>query len=63
MEFKQTGNIYVVRVDKGEELVETLQSLCGQAGIACGTVSGIGAINSVTMRFLTPQQKDMQTTP
>lgn len=49
MEYVKFGNKVVVRVDKGEEIVETLKRLCQELSIKLGTVSGIGAVNKATI--------------
>lgn len=45
MEYKKFGNKYVVRMDKGEEIVETLKNFCENEKITLGWVKGIGAVN------------------
>lgn len=45
MEFKKFGNKYVIRMDKGEEIVETLKKFCEEEHITLGWVKGIGAVN------------------
>jgi len=57
MQYKQFGDKYIVRVDKGEEVVASLQRVCEQAGIALGAVSGLGAIDRVSMRFFDTASK------
>ncbi len=47
MEFKQFGNKYIIRMDKSEEVVETLKSFCQQQKITLGWVKGLGAVNRV----------------
>ena len=47
MEYKRFGNKVIVRLDKGEEIVETLKQLCTKLNIKLGTISGIGATDKV----------------
>ncbi|GAB6159094.1 hypothetical protein JCM39194_22940 [Desulfotomaculum varum] len=49
MEYKRFGNKLVVRLDKGEEILTSLQTLCRQEGIRLGTVTGIGAVNKAVV--------------
>ncbi len=49
MKFKQFGNRYVVRIDKGEEIVQSLKCFCEDQKIKLGWVSAIGAANRVTI--------------
>ncbi|AEF93306.1 protein of unknown function DUF296 [Desulfotomaculum nigrificans CO-1-SRB] len=49
MEFRKFGQKYVLRLDKGEEVVTTLKNFCRQNGIKLGSVTGIGAVNKATV--------------
>lgn len=43
MEYRKYADTYVVRIDKGEEIIASLQALCEQENIQLASVSGIGA--------------------
>lgn len=43
MEFQKFADTYVVRLDKGEEVIASLQKLCETEQIALASVTGIGA--------------------
>ena len=58
MDFRKFGDTWVVRLDKGQEVVACLQALCRQESIHLGAISGIGAIDSVTMRFFDTSTKN-----
>jgi len=47
MEFKKFGNKFIIRIDRGEEIVETLKKFCEHNKITLGSVTGIGATNKV----------------
>lgn len=47
MEYRKYGSTYVVRMDKGDELVESLLGLAKKENIKFAAVSGIGATNDV----------------
>lgn len=49
MEYKQFNDKYILRLDKGEELVKTLREFCKDQEITLGWVSGIGAVNRATI--------------
>jgi predicted DNA-binding protein with PD1-like motif len=51
MEFTQFGSQYVVRLDKGEEVVETLKTFCKGRNISLASVSGIGAAGEVEVGY------------
>jgi predicted DNA-binding protein with PD1-like motif len=43
MDYKKIGEKVFVRIDSGEEIVETLTQVCKKLNIAAGTITGIGA--------------------
>ena len=43
MQYKQSGNTYLVRIDLGEDIVENLKKLCENEQILLGRVEAIGA--------------------
>jgi len=45
MEFRRFNDAYVVRMDRGEEVMETLTALCEQEGIRLASVEAIGAVD------------------
>ena len=49
MDYKKFDKKVFVRIDKGEEIVETLKQLCKDLDIKAGTITGIGATDKVTI--------------
>ena len=49
MKYKRYGSNIIVRIDRGEEIVETLEHVCRENDITLGLVSGIGATNRATI--------------
>lgn len=45
VEHVQCGSKFVLRLDKGEEILRTLRQFCEKNNIRLGVVSGIGAVN------------------
>ena len=43
MEYRKFADTYVLRIDKGEEIIASLQALCEKENIRLASVSGIGA--------------------
>ena len=62
MEFKKFGNKYFVRIDKGEEIVESLKKFCEKNNIKLGTITGIGATNKVTVGLFKAETKEYHST-
>ena len=57
MKFKKIGSKWIVRIDKGEEIVETLKKFCKENKIKLGTISGIGATDRVTIGLFNTKNK------
>ncbi len=49
MRYRRLGNKLVVRIDKGEEIIDTLLKVCTTCGITLGSISGIGATGRATI--------------
>lgn len=49
MKAKKVGNKIIVRIDKGEEIVESLLKICKKYTVTLGYIVGIGATNEVTI--------------
>jgi predicted DNA-binding protein with PD1-like motif len=58
MEFKQFGKRYIVRLDVGEEITETLKQFCSENGIESGSVMGIGAIREARISYFDMAKRD-----
>ena len=48
---------YILSLDNHVSILEALTAFCKEKSIFCGKVSGLGAINSATFRFLDPATK------
>ena len=57
MEYKRCGKKVLVRIDLGEEIVETLKQLCTSLEIKLGTIQGIGATNKATIGLINTKTK------
>ncbi len=57
MKFKKFGNKWIIRIDKGEEIIETLKQFCKENKIKLGTISGIGATDRVTIGLFNAKHK------
>jgi len=61
MKFKKFENKWVVRIDKGEEIVQTLKKFCQENKIKLGSISGIGAVNKTTIGLFETKSKEYHT--
>jgi uncharacterized protein len=60
MNYKQIQNKVIVRIDKGEELVDSLKNLCKKLNIKLGTITGIGATDKATVGLMNTKTKKYQ---
>lgn len=60
MQYKFDGYNYLVRLEKGELLTESLKTFCAQEKIAGASVSGIGAATAVNLGFYDLNAKQYQ---
>jgi len=62
MEYRRFGDTYVLRVDRGEEVVGKLLEMCSSEGIKLASVTGLGAADRVVMGlYNVSEQKYHQT--
>lgn len=57
MNFKQIGEKYLVKLDKGEVVVEILTKFCQEQQIKNGLISGIGGVSSATLGWYEVETK------
>lgn len=58
MEAGAFGNYWIIRIDKGEEIVSTLERFCREKDIRLGTVLGIGATDRATIGLFKTRAKE-----
>ncbi|RPJ00262.1 MAG: DNA-binding protein [Candidatus Aminicenantes bacterium] len=58
MKYFVLGSTYVVRLDAGEWIVETLKSLCARDAIGGGFFDGLGAVGEAEIGHFDPDSKD-----
>ena len=49
MEYKKFGDTYIVRMDRGEEIIASLTQLCKKEDIHLATVEALGAVDHVVV--------------
>ena len=60
MKFKKFGNKWILRIDKGEEVIQTIKKLCEDNKIKLGSLSGIGATDRATVGLFNTKSKQYQ---
>jgi len=61
MKFKKYGSKWIIRIDKGEDIVQTLKKFCEDNNIKLGTINGIGAVNKITIGLFETKTKKYHT--
>ena len=58
MRYKQSGNTYMIRVDLGEDIVESLKKVCEEERIRLGRVEAIGATDHAVIGVYDLEKKE-----
>lgn len=62
MEYNRVGSKIVLRLDKGEEVLASLNLLCQKHNIKLAAVTGIGAINKASIGVFIQETKEYHST-
>ena len=57
MEYRIFGQTAVLRLEKGEEVIESIIALCKKEDIKLGSISGLGAANYITVGLFKIDEK------
>lgn len=57
MEYRVFGETIVLRLEKGEEVIESIKKLCEKEDIKAGSISGLGASNQVVVGLFKVDEK------
>ena len=60
MDYRKFGPTYVMRLDPGEEIVEKVLWLAAVEQIKLATVTGLGAVDNVTLGIFSPDTKQFK---
>ena len=61
MKYTQSGNTYLLVLNKGEEIVSALTQFASQTNLTCATVSGIGATDDAELGVFDTFEKQYYT--
>jgi len=62
MDFKKFENKIFFRIDKGEEIVNSVKHICKELNIKTGTITGLGATDKITIGIFNINTKKYHTT-
>lgn len=57
MEYRVFGETIVLRLEKGEDVIESIKNFCEKEDIKAGSISGLGASNYVVVGLFKVEEK------
>jgi predicted DNA-binding protein with PD1-like motif len=60
MNYKRFDNKVVICIDKGEEIIDQLKTICKKLDIKLGSITGIGATDKIVISLLNTKTKKYQ---
>lgn len=61
MDYRKFGPTLYIRMDRGDEIVSTLISICEREGISSAAYSGIGGCQSAEIQTFIPEKRAFET--
>jgi predicted DNA-binding protein with PD1-like motif len=61
MKYFVFGPTYIIRLDAGEKIIESLKILCEQDKIGAGVLNGLGAVREAELGWFDREAKDYRT--
>ena len=58
MKYRKIGNSYVIRLERGEKVIEKLTEFCRKEGIKSGHFSGIGGLERTEIAYYNIEDKN-----
>jgi hypothetical protein len=55
MEYRKFGETYYIRMDRGDEIIEQILSICRKENIQSATYSGIGGCGGAQIQYFIPE--------
>jgi len=58
MRFLKAGNVTIVRIDKGEKIIESLMAAIREESIVAGFFTGIGAVSRCSLKYFSMENRE-----
>ncbi len=58
MNYMKTGNTYILRIDRGEEIVKAVNDFCRKENLTLGSLSGLGAVDSAKLGLYSIEKQE-----
>ncbi len=60
MDYRKYGETYYIRMDKGDEIIESILNICKRENIKSATYSGIGGCGSADIQTFIPEKGEFE---
>ena len=57
MEYRRFSDTFIMRLNRGEEIIASIGALCEREGIKLGCVSAVGAVGEATLGYFDTNEK------
>ena len=61
MEYRKFGNTYVIRMDRGEEIIKILTDFCKKENVQLGSVDALGAADHAVVGLYDVSSREFHT--
>ena len=61
MDYRKYGDVYYIRLDRGDEVISSIYSICEKENIASATYSGIGGCGEAQIQTFIPETGAFET--
>ncbi|MFW6034718.1 MAG: PPC domain-containing DNA-binding protein [Halothermotrichaceae bacterium] len=62
MDYTKLNDTYILRIDRGEEIVKKLEEFCENEDIKVGTIEGLGAVDRAEIGLFVTGEKEYHST-
>ena len=60
MDYRKFGESYYIRLDKGDEIINSVLTICKKEDIKSATYSGIGGCSSADIQTFLPEKREFE---
>ena len=61
MEYRKFGDAYYIRLDRGDEIISSILTICEKENIGSATYSGIGGCSEAQIQTFLPETNEFET--
>ena len=61
MEYREFGGTYYARMDRGDEIIESIMAICEKEGIGSAVFTGIGGCGTAEVQTFIPEKNGFET--